>query len=296
MNSHTTNHSVKRSLATALIAGLSLLLTGCFLTPGKFTSELVVTSDERFTFTYDGEIFFMGLSSLAGMGAASEEFEAEACYDEQSGASRECTAQELDDQRKVWDLNAPIRAAEAQEKAQQMGAMMGGIDPNDPEASAARVERLSRQRGWERVVDKGEGLFDVRYSVSGQLGHDFMFPVIEGFPTTNPFVQILLRDGDLVRVNASGFAAQNEGNPMAGMMGGMASLGSLAALGKEEGDSNEMPNIPMMEGTFTLITNGTIRANNTDEGAQAVPQGERLEWNISSRTKSAPTALIELAQ
>ena len=284
-----------RTFATALIAGLSLLLTGCFVTPGKFTSELVMTKDDSFTFTYDGEIFFLGLSSLAEMGAAEEEFAAEDCFDDDTFETRECTAAELADQREVWEMNAPVRAAEAQEKAKQMGAIMGGIDPSDPEASAELVELLLRQRGWDSVVDKGDGVFDVRYSISGKLGHDFMFPVLEGFPTTNPFVQIILRDEGVVRVNAPGFATQNENNPMGAMMGGMVGLGGLAALAPETDGGPKVPNIPQMQGTFTIVTDGQIRANNTDEGATSTDAGQRLTWEISPSTGATPTALVDLS-
>lgn len=286
----------KRNFAAALVAGLSLLLTGCFITPGKFTSELVLMEGNDFTYTYDGEIFFLGLSSLAKMGAAGDEFEPDDCYDEETYADRECTEAELAEQRQVWEMNAPIRAAQAQEQAQQMGTIMGGIDPSDPQASAELVELLSRQKGWERVIDKGDGVFDVRYSISGNLSHDFMFPVLEGFPTTNPFVQIILRKDNVVRVNAPGFAAQNDSNPMGGMMAGMAGLGSMAALANDAPNGGEMPNLPTMEGTFTIVTNGVIKANNTDEGAVSDASGQRLVWNISPRTKAAPTALIDLSR
>jgi len=284
-----------RTLATALVAGLSLLLTGCFITPGKFTSELVLLEDDRFTFTYEGEIFFLGLSSLAEMGAASEEFEAEECFGE-NYETRECTAAEIAEQREVWEMNAPIRAAKAQEQAAQMSAMMGGIDTSDPQASAEVAALLSRQRGWESVVDKGDGVFDVRYSVSGVLNHDFMFPVIEDVPSTNPFVQIVLRDEGVVRVNAPGFSAQNESNPMGGMMGSMAGLGGMAAMSEKSSDATEMPNVPTMEGTFTIVTNGQIKANNTDEGASTTARGQELVWQISPRSKAAPTALIDLSR
>lgn len=293
--------SSTRAFATALVAGLSLLLTGCFITPGKFTSELVLTTDDQFTFTYEGEIFFLGLSSLAQMGEGAEEFEPEDCYQDDSFETRECTQAELDEQRQVWDMNAPVRAAKAQEQAQQMSAIMGEIDPSDPEASAELVKLLSRQHGWERVEDKGNGVFDVRYSITGTLGHDFIFPLIEDFPTTNPFVQIILRDEGIARINAPGFASQNESNPMAAMMGGMVGLGGLSAMandGANEGSQEgpQMPNFPNMEGTFTIITNGQIKANNTDEGASATVRGERLEWIINARTKTAPSALIDLSR
>ena len=146
------------------------------------------------------------------------------------------------------------------------------------------------------MVDKGDGVFDVTYSVSGELSHDFMFPVIEGFPMANPFVQIILRDGDVVRVNAPGFAASNESNPMSGMMGGMAGMAGLAAMGQQGEDAPEMPDIPTIEGTFAIVTTGDIRANNTDEGPAESGAMQRLKWEISPRTTNAPTALIDLSR
>ena len=121
--------------AVSLLAGLSLLLTGCFITPGKFTSQLTLAEDESFTFTYEGEIFFLGLSSLAQMGAASEEFQPTECYDEETYESRDCTEEELAEQRAEWEAGAEARAAKAKKEAEQMSAMMGGIDPTDPEAT-----------------------------------------------------------------------------------------------------------------------------------------------------------------
>ena len=57
-----TAHTSTRTFATALVATLSLLLTGCFIMPGKFTSDLVLTTDNRFSFTYEGEIVFLPLA------------------------------------------------------------------------------------------------------------------------------------------------------------------------------------------------------------------------------------------
>jgi len=145
------------------------------------------------------------------------------------------------------------------------------------------------------VVDKGDGVFDVRFAISGELSHDFLFPVIEGFPSISPFVQLYLRKGEQVRINAPGFAAQNETSPMAGMMGGMAGMAGLAALGNEEEPADQMPNFPTVEGTFTIVTDGIIRANNTDEGSVRSERGQELVWNISPRTQAAPTALIDLS-
>jgi hypothetical protein len=291
------HHSPIRLAAAALVAGLSLVLSGCFVAPGKFDSTLLLGEDNRFTFTYDGEIFFLGLSGLSQMGAASESFEAK-CTEDGSFEERECSASEVAEQRAEWDANADVRAAEAKQKAEQMAAMMGGIDPSDPEAAQDLAEMLMRQKGWERVVPKGDGVFEVSYSITGTMDHDFLFPVIEGFPPTGPFVQFILRDGDTVRIDAPAFAAQNDANPMGAMMGSMGALAGLAAMGDEQGNAEgpPMPDIPQVEGTFSVVTKGSMRilANNTDEGASPTPTGEVLTWDISPRTKAAPTALIDL--
>jgi hypothetical protein len=291
-----TGYRTLRSGAALLLAGLSLLLSGCLITPGKFTSELILIEGNRFTFTYEGEIFFLGLSNLAQMGAAGETFKFESCFDEETYEDRECTQEELETQRADWQAGAEFRAAEAAQQAEQMSAMMGGIDPNDPEAAAELTGLLLRQEGWTRVVSKGDGVFDVTYSVSGELSHDFMFPVIEDFPMVNPFVQLILRDGGVVRVNAPGFATQNETSPVSSMMGRMSGFAGLNAIGNENAGAGDMPDMPVIQGTFTIITSGSIRTNNTDEGPAPTAGGERLVWEISPRTSAAPTALIDMSR
>ncbi len=291
-----TAHSPIRLKAAAVLASLSLLLSGCFITPGKFTSELQLMEGDQFTFSYEGEIFFLALADLAAMGGPSQTFKAN-CWDEETFEERECTPEEEAQQRADWDAGAEARAAKNKQEAEQMAAIMGGIDPTDPEASAELTELLMRQKGWNRVEDKGDGVFDVSYSITGNLTHDFMFPLIEGFPTTNPFVQMFMRDDDVVRVNAPGFAVQNGGGPMGAMMGGMPGMAGLAGMASPAaGEGEEMPNIPAIEGTFTIVTSGSIRANNTDEGSQTTSAGETLTWDISPRTQAVPTALIDMSR
>ncbi len=285
-----------RLRAVAVLTGFALVLTGCFMTPGKFTSELALTGPDSFTFSYDGEIFFLGLSKLAQMGAATEEGFSASCYDDDTYESRDCTQEEEAMQREEWEEGAAARAEESKKQAQQMAAIMGGIDPSDPKAADELVKLLQRQKGWERAVHKGDGLFDVSYRVSGTLGHDFLFPTIEGFPATNPFVQMIQRKGGQVRVNAPGLAAQSGDMGGMGAMMGMGSLAGLAAMGagEEAGAAEAMPGIPMMDGTFTLRAAPGMRilANNTDEGPEAGTGGEVLTWKITARTTQAPTALI----
>jgi hypothetical protein len=294
-----TMFSTVRLRAGAVLAGLSLALAGCFMSPGKFTSELAITGPDSFTFRYDGEIFFLGLSKLAQMGAAADEtFKPETCYDSETFEEHECTPAELAKQRADWEAGAEERAAKAKEQAKQMAAIMGGIDPSDPKAADELVKLLQRQKGWERVVHKGDGVFDVSYRASGTMGHDFMFPMIEGFPPINPFVQVYLRKGGQVRVNAPGFAVQNGDATGMGAMMGMGSLAGLAALGASESKNPEdaaiLKSLPQMAGTFTVRAAPGMRilANNTDEGPQSGTAGQTLIWTITPRTAQAPTALI----
>ena len=290
-----------RLRAATLLAGIALALSGCFMTPGKFTSELAITGPDSFTFSYEGEIFFLGLSKLAQMGAAAEEpFTLEACYSDDAFEAHDCSEEELATQRANWEAGAAERSAKAKKDAETMKAIMGGIDPSDPKAANELVRLLQRQRGWKQVVSKGDGLFEVSFAASSTLGHDFMFPLIEGFAPINPFVQMFLRSGGQARIIAPGFAAQNGDNPLGGMAGGMGALAGLATIGGAQGGSEgetppALPGVPLLDGTFTIRTAPGMRilANNTDEGpAPASGGGEMLVWKITPRTTQAPTALI----
>lgn len=290
-----------RLRAAAVLGACALALSGCFVTPGKFTSELALTGPDSFTFRYDGEIFFIGLSKLAQMGAASGDVFTPSCVDDETFEERACTAEEEATQRAEWEAGAAERAAQSKKQAQQMAAIMGGIDPTDPKAADELVKLLQRQKGWERVEHKGDGVFDISYRVTGTFGHDFMFPTIEGFPASNPFVQMIQRKGGQVRINAPGFATQNSDLGGMGAMFGMGSLAGLAALGANEADpspeAEALKNIPQVDGTFTIrIAPGMrILANNTDEGPRAETTGEALVWRVTPRTAQAPTALIAAA-
>lgn len=294
--------SSMRLRAAALLAGFALALSGCFVSPGRFNAELVLTGPDSFTFSYEGEIFFLGLSKLAQMGAEEEQtFTPSECYKDGSDETRPCTKNEIEAQRAAWEAGAAERAARSKEQAQQMAAIMGGIDPTDPKAADELVALLQRQKGWERVVNKGDGVFEVSYRVSGSMSHDFMFPSIEGFPATNPFVQVIQRKGGQLRINAPGFATQTgdqTGGPL-GALFGLGSLGTLAAMGagdpQQAGESEALKNVPKIEGTFAIRAASGMRilANNTDEGPRAeAGGGEALIWRITPRTAQSPTALI----
>src|SRR5690606_21880366 len=247
----------------------------------------------RFTFTYDGQIHLLALSRLAEMSAEADEeaFAETACYDDESFEERPCTDEEVAEQRAQWEEQAETRKQQAEREAEQMKQLLGGIDPSDPAAAEELAARLRRQEGWSKVEYRGDGVFEVAVSISSRIGHDFTFPTLERFPMSNSFVVANLRQGDSVRIEAPGFAPMASGNPFLSMMAGMAT--SIAIAGATEGD-DAMPAMPEMEGTFRIVTDGRILANNTDDGPSPGAAGQVLEWKVNRRTQSPPMALIQL--
>ena len=284
---------LRRIAAAGLVAGLSLLLSACLISPGKFTSALDLRKDGRFSYSYQGEIYMLGLSKLAEMGAkaeAAKEFEPATCYKEDSSDERPCTKDELAQQKSDWEAERTAKAEKDKKDAEMAKAMMGGIDPTDPKAAEEFATRLRRQAGWRSVIYKGDGMYVVDFAIAGRIDHDFAFPTIERFPMANPFVMVNRRADGTVRIDAPGFGPASSG----GGMNSFAQLAAMGAMSDKGGDGDEMPKLPLLEGTFTLTTDGQILANNTDEGPVAGTTGSRLEWKVTPRTTAAPTALVKL--
>ncbi len=290
------NVSLKRLGAVSVAAVMAILLTGCLLSPGKFTSQLDLRNGGTFTYSYNGEIYLLALSKLAELGNKAEnadnEFVEQPCYSDDNFEERTCTRDEIAEQRRDWEAELGTSIKTQKEEAEMMSAMLGGIDPADPEAAEEIANRLRRQKGWNSVEYAGDGLFLVEFKIAGRLDHDFLFPTIERFPMSNFFVLVANRDGGTVRVDAPGFSAQSGGNPFQGMMAGMA--GAFTKMGNDE--AKEAPAIPELNGTFRIVTDGEILANNTDEGPVGTTEGKVLEWRINKRTQNAPTALIKIAE
>lgn len=311
---------MKRLAVVGAVVALALTLSACLLTPGRFVSALDIRKDGQFSFTYKGEISLYGIAQIAAMDKVDDTFKESPCYDYEASAAeaataaakaaaeavkpgkkgsepaveddtfadpkeRPCTAGELAEQKADWELTRKETAERKKKDMDEMKAMLGGLDPTDPKSIEEFAVRLRRQAGWKLVAYKGNGLFDVNYDIAGRADHDFVFPIIEKFPTTNTFVQVLRRADGTVRIDAPGFNAGSTGNPMTQAMG----MGAMSAFSKKE-----MPKSAEMEGTFTVTTNGQVLANNTDEGPKADPAGQKLVWTVSVRTTAAPTALIRL--
>jgi hypothetical protein len=285
----------RRAIVPALAC---LALSGCFLQAGKFDSTLDLRKDGSFTFAYKGQIYLLALSKIADMASKAEaesEFVADTCYDDDLD-ERTCTADELAEQKRTWEEGKEKKKLEDQKNAEMMRAMLGGIDPADPEAAKELAERLRHQAGWRSVTYVGDGLFEVDFALSSKLSHDFVFPTIERFPMANAFVMANRRADGSVRLDAPGFTAQSLTNPMQAMMSG--ALGAGAANGptdaNQDAEAGPTPSLPEIDGTFRIVTDGEILANNTDDGPQANPRGKILQWRVTKRTQVAPLALVRL--
>lgn len=270
----------------AATGAAAMLLSGCFLSPGKFDAELDLRQDGRFSFQYTGQIYIMALSDLAKMADAADadEFEA-SCVDDETYEERECTSEEVAEQRSEWE------AAQAREsrESEAMMDMLGGIDPGDPEAAEELAQHLSQQHGWRSISYSGDGMFEVDYAIASRIDHDFAFPMIEQMPFANFFVVATRRQDGAVRIDAPGFANQAGSNPMQGMLMGMAGMA-----GSDDQSDNNAPKIPEIDGTFRIVTDAEILANNTNDGPSAVASGSQLTWAINKRTAAPPMALIRL--
>lgn len=269
-----------RRAGCAALAASSLALSGCLLTPGKFTSELTLTQGGAFAYSYEGEISMMGLTQLAKMDSK-KVFEAE-CYDDDFEPA-DCSEAEEAEQRAEWEAEQAKDAAEKE----QFVRMMGNIDPSDPENAEKIADALRKQRGWNSVTSAGEGLFVVSYETSGVLTHGFVFPMVEKMPAFSPFVTALPRADGSVRVEAEGFG----GEQMSGMGPGLGMMSMMGAgMANADGPAPVLP-----DGTFSIVTDGRILANNTDEGPESLGGGmQKLRWTVDPSRKAAPMALIAL--
>ena len=283
----------RKTIHPALGGALALLfcavLSACMLMPGKFTSELDIRKDGHFSYSYIGEMHLLALSKLAEMDEkANQEFEPKPCYTEDGDAERTCSSGELAEQKEEWEQERQRQLEKNKREAESAKMFLGGIDPSDPKAANEFAERLRRQAGWRKVEYKGDGLFDVEFAISGTLDHDFTFPTIERFPMANAFIQVSLRQDGTVRIDAPGFGPGASGSPFGGLM-------QMAAM-SGDGASDDAPDVPVIDGQFTIMTDGAILANNTDEGPQPDETGQRLDWKVTAQSPSAPTALIRLSE
>lgn len=265
-----------------------LLLAGCLWGPGKFSSELMLKKDGSFVLDYRGEMVMQLPSDEAGgepwKPAMAHCFEGTPIFGGGSSSAagstpvhieRPCTASEIAAQ-KVQHEN---HAAEARQKAEQVAKVFGlpGLDDNSNRAFAAK---LMKYQGWRSVSYRGNGVFDVDYHFIGHATQDFLFPMLPDNDLLIPFIAIRRRVDGSVLVTAPAFT------------GGQGALATRAGPSATQGMKGGL--VSRAEGRFSVITNGEILTNNSEDGPEPRPIGHELHWDVSPASTKIPETLVRL--
>jgi hypothetical protein len=292
-------HWTKRLFAIAA----PLLLTSCLWGPGKFNSELTLRKDGTFALDYRGEIVLQIPENGAVKPADAWKPERAKCYadgrtelvipglenlktvDVNSGVTktdktRPCTASEIaklktEYQKQQSDL------AERNRKQAEEAAKMFGLPGLDDASNRAFASKLMKYAGWRSVTYRGNGVFDVDYHFVGSDRQDFVFPALPDNDLLLPFIAIRRRADGSVLVTAPSFT------------GGAGPLMERMAAAGAPGDT-KTDMVSHAQGRFTVITDGEILTNNSEDGPAPHPIGRQLHWDVDSTSKKIPETLIRL--
>ena len=306
-------HWTKRLFAIAA----PLLLTGCLWGPGKFKSELMLHKDGSFVLDYHGEIVVQIPKDefAPRKWTDSQAF----CFDKKlnltegqdlppivigppappappaaraPGAvrvvppvigpkSRTCTLAEIAQQKAQFEKSQAESAARRRTEAQNV-AKMFGLPGLDDASSREFAAKLTKYAGWRSVTYRGNGVFDVDYHFVGSAKQDFLFPALPDNDVLIPFVAIRRRADGSVLVTAPEF------------VGGAGPLGTRAAgLSGMSRSGSGMP-LSRAEGRFTVITDGEILTNNSEDGPTSTARGREVRWDVNASSKKIPETLIRL--
>ncbi|HEX6741878.1 MAG TPA: hypothetical protein VF079_08820 [Sphingomicrobium sp.] len=269
-----------------------LLLTGCLWGPGKFQSDLTLRKDNSFVLNYRGEIVIQ-LPPDAEPGPWTADMAK--CVDEKEATKadgtpyvegdklppaedvtfkeRPCTKAEIAAQKAAYEAKIASKRKEAEEMAKMFG--LPGLDDASNRAFAAK---LTKYAGWRSVTYRGKGVFDVDYHFEGRATQDFLFPALPDNNLIIPFIALRRRADGSVLVTAPAFT------------GGAGPMAAAAGPGMPKGDGP----VSRAEGRFTVITDGEILTNNSEDGAAPHPGGRQVHWDVNSASTKIPETLIRL--
>ena len=277
------HHWTRRIFAAAA----ALLLTGCLWGPGKFASDLTVRKDGSFVLDYKGEIV---LQLPPDASAKPEPWDAKRARCRKSGKTeivapdnsastdgedpvRPCTPAELAELKTQFEADAIEKSASKRKESEEM-AKIFGIPGLDDESNRAFAAKLMKFEGWRSVTYRGKGVFDVDYHLEGRATQDFMFPMLPDNDLLIPFISIRHRKDGAVLVTAP--AMTGGGGPLA-QRAGQAGPASM-----KEGP------VSRAQGRLTVITNGEILTNNSEDGATTHPLGRQVHWDVGPGSTRSP--------
>jgi hypothetical protein len=272
------HHWTKRLFAIAA----PLLLASCLWGPGKFASDLTLRRDGSFVLDYRGEMVLQLESSDSKWKPESAH-----CYEgvahkpasivdvsppwQKLPKERPCTKEEISAQK----ADADTRGAR---DAEQM-AKMFGLPGLDEESNRAFAAKLMKYAGWRSVTYRGNGVFDVDYHFEGRATQDFLFPALPDNNLLIPFIALRRRADGSVLITAPAFTGGS---------------GPISAATAGAGDMKGQGPVSHAQGRFTVITDGEILTNNSEDGPAPHPIGRQLHWDVNSASNKIPEALIRL--
>ena len=291
------HHWTKRLFALAA----PLLLTGCLWGPGKFASDLTLRKDGTFILDYRGEIVLQTPPDAETKLAEPWRNEFAHCYKDgraesvtfegaKSGALekaleptpndvRSCTSVEIAKLKKNYEEQMVQRAKSKRAESEQM-AKMFGLPGLDDESNRAFAAKLMKYAGWRSVAYRGKGVFDVDYHFEGRATQDFLFPMLPDNDLLIPFVAIRRRADGSVLVTAPA---------MTGGAGPLAARAGAAAAGQMKDGP-----VSRAQGRFTIVTDGEVLTNNSEDGPAPHPLGRQLHWDVGPGSTKIPETLIRL--
>ena len=251
------------------------------------------TAQEDFSLNQDGEEDAEGATDAAAdaaeaageAAAAAAEAAAEGDFEDEF-EERDCTETEIAEQKKDWDEQQVRRKKEKEQAKKMFAALLGGVDPDDPKTIERFTKEVERLAAWHKVEHRGNGVFKIDYSTKGRLADDFAFPVIPRYALGNPMIHVSRWDNGRVRIEAPTFHNDPD----------MSMTALLGAGGMMPGMGMKGKNVEPLEvkGTFTIRTDTTILANNSEEGPSDAGGLQVLTWDIGARTFGPPMALLKL--
>jgi hypothetical protein len=282
------HHWTKRLLAIAA----PLLLTGCLWGPGKFASDLMLRKDGSFVLDYRGEIVLQLPNEDNVTTSAWSEDKAH-CYVAKDASyvpppiatagqelkQRACTKAEIAQQKLAYEKRAAERAQQQQKKSEETAKLFGlpGLDDASNRAFAAK---LMKYAGWRLVTYRGDGVFNVDYHFEGRATQDFLFPALPDNDLIIPFIAMRRRADGSVLVTAPA------------MTGGAGPLG--ARIPEAAAGAGKNGPVSRAQGRFTIITDGEILTNNSEDGAAPHAIGRQLHWDVGPASNKIPETLVRL--
>ena len=284
----------------AFAAAAPLLLAGCLWGPGKFNSTLALNKNGTFILDYKGEIL---MQMPEDKGVTSEpwndkmarcfqdgrselipytmEIDGKAAEGADNTNTRPCTSAEIATLKRDYEKQAAERADSKRQENEQMGKLLG-LPGQDDESNRAFAAKLMKYQGWRSVAYKGKGVFDVDYRFEGRTSQDFVFPLMPDSDMVIPFVAIRRRTDGTMLVTAPAFT---------GGSGPFSARAKMMGLPDKSGGDGPRSRA---EGRFTIVTDGEILTNNSEDGPVAHPSGRQVHWDVGPASAKVPEMLVRL--